>query len=664
MNDKNQIDQLAIDTIRVLSADAVQKANSGHPGMPMGAAPMAYTLYKDFMNFDPKLPYWDNRDRFILSAGHGSMLLYSLLHLFGYPVSMDDIRNFRQWDSNTPGHPEFGHTVGVEMTTGPLGQGLSSAVGMAIAETMLAEKFNRPGYDIVDHYTYVISGDGCLMEGITSEASSLAGHLKLGKLIVLYDDNSITIDGSTNIAFTEDVKMRYEAYGWQVLEVTDGTDTEAIHSALQAARDEKNKPTLIKVRTVIGYGAPTLEGTSKTHGAPLGKDEIQAMKENMNWQYEPFEIPEEVYAETARLIEKKSKVHNAWEELLKKYETEEPELFKEYERWMRGNFLEGVETDALYETELEKTSTRKASQAILNILAENVPNIIGGSADLAGSNLTDLKGRGDYQEDSRGGNNIRFGVREHGMAAIVNGLTLHGGFKAFGATFLIFSDYLRPSLRLAALMEIGSLFIFTHDSVALGEDGPTHQPIEQLASVEMIPNMYVYRPADYRETAAAFIKSLEISTAPIALALSRQDLPVLEGSGADAERGGYILMKEEKAAPDIILMGSGSEVQHLVKAKAELKQHDIDARVVSIPCKRMFLEQDEAYQESVLPKSQEIRIAMEAGVGYSWSMLLGRQGAFIGLDSFGASAPGDVVMEKLGITTEAVVTKALSLLGK
>lgn len=664
MNNQNQIDQLTIDTIRVLSADAVQKAKSGHPGMPMGAAPMAYTLYKDFMSFDPTIPYWDNRDRFVLSAGHGSMLLYSLLHLFGYPVSMDDIKNFRQWDSHTPGHPEFGHTVGVEMTTGPLGQGLSSAVGMAMAETMLADKFNRPDFNIVDHYTYVISGDGCLMEGITSEASSLAGHLKLNKLIVLYDDNSITIDGSTNIAFTEDVTMRYEAYGWQVLEVADGTDTEAIHKAIQSAKEEKTKPTLIKVRTVIGYGAPTLEGTAKTHGAPLGQDEIQAMKKNMDWQYEPFEIPEEVYAETRRLIEEKQKVHQEWEALLKQYEQEEPELYEEYEQWMRGSFLKDIDTTALYDTELQKISTRKASQAILNLLSDKIPNLVGGSADLAGSNLTDLKGKGEYQADSRGGHNIRFGVREHAMAAIVNGITLHGGFKAFGATFLIFSDYLRPSLRLSALMEIGSLFIFTHDSVALGEDGPTHQPIEQLASIEMIPNMYLFRPADYRETVAAAIKSLEISTSPLAVALSRQDLPVLEGSGSEAERGGYVLVKEEKEQPDLILMGSGSEVQHLVKAREELKQHDIDARVVSIPCKRMFLDQDESYRESVLPNQVTNRIAMEAGVGYTWSTFLGRNGDFIGLDSFGASAPGDVVMEKLGITAEAVVEKARALLAR
>lgn len=663
MTNKEQIDQLTIDTIRVLSADAVQKAKSGHPGMPMGAAPMAYTLYKDFMNFDPDLPYWDNRDRFVLSAGHGSMLLYSLLHLFGYPMTMDDIKNFRQWGSNTPGHPEFGHTVGVEMTTGPLGQGLTSAVGMAIAETMLAKKFNRPDFNIVDHYTYVISGDGCLMEGVTSEASSLAGHLKLGKLIVLYDDNNITIDGRTDITFTEDVKKRYQAYGWQVLEVKDGTNVSAIRAAIRSAKRQTQKPTLIKIKTVIGYGAPNMQGTSKVHGAPLGDAEIAAMKKEMNWQYEPFTVPEEVYSETRRIVAGKKRVHSKWEQLLKRYAQTEPQLFEEYEQWMRGKLLRDVDTKALYETELDKISTRKASQNILNLLADPVPNLIGGSADLAGSNLTYMNGKGDYQPETPEGRNIRFGVREHAMAGIVNGLTLHGGFKAFGSTFLIFTDYLRPSLRLSALMGIGSLFIMTHDSVALGEDGPTHQPIEQLASVEMIPNTFLYRPCDYRETVAAWIKSLEISTSPYVMALSRQDLPILPGTGIDAEKGGYILIKETKETPDIILMGSGSEVQHLVKAREELLQFNIDARVVSMPCKRLFDEMDEKYREAVLPKSIKNRIAMEAGLGIMWAPYLGKKGEFIGLNDFGASAPGEIVMDKLGINVVSVVNKAKTMLG-
>lgn len=664
MDPKANIDQLVIDTIRVLSAEAVQKAKSGHPGMPMGAAPMAYTLYKDFLKFDPSLPYWDNRDRFILSAGHGSMLQYSLLHLFGYPMSMEDIKEFRQWDSVTPGHPEFGHTVGVEMTTGPLGQGLSGAVGMAIAESMLAARFNRPGFPVVDHYTYAISGDGCLMEGITSEASSLAGHLKLGKLIVFYDDNNITIDGRTDITFTEDVKKRYQAYGWQVLEVADGTDTKAIADAIKRAKRKKDQPTLIKVRTVIGHGAPTMEGTSKVHGAPLGEEEIQRMKADMEWTYEPFTVPEAVAEHTAAIVAEKKKLHHRWETMMKRYARQEPALYAEYEQWMRGKLLADVDTQKLYETELKKISTRKASNEILNLLAPQVPNLVGGSADLAGSNLTYMNNMGDYQPQTPEGRNIRFGVREHAMGAIVNGMTLHGGFKAFGSTFLIFSDYLRPSLRLSALMNIGSLFVFTHDSVAVGEDGPTHQPIEQLASLEMIPNMYVFRPCDYRETVAGWIKSMEISTSPFSFALSRQDLPVLPGSGLDAEKGGYVLVKETKAHPDLILMASGSEVQHMVAAREKLLAHDIDARVVSMPCKRLFEDQDEKYREAVLPKSVKTRIAMEAGLGVMWSRHLGKKGEFIGLDSFGASAPGDIVLEKFGINAQAVIDLALKLTGK
>ena len=664
MNNSEQVNQLTIDTIRVLSAEAVQKANSGHPGMPMGAAPMAYALYKDYMNFYPELPNWDNRDRFVLSAGHGSMLLYSLLHLFRFPVFMEDIKNFRQWGSNTPGHPEYGDTVGVEMTTGPLGQGLSSAVGMAVAESMLAKKFNRPGFPVVDHYTYVIAGDGDLMEGITSEASSLAGHLKLDKLIVLYDDNNITIDGTTDLAFTEDVKERYLAYGWQVLEVDNGNDHHSVAKAIDKAHDEKRKPTLIKVRTVIGHGSPTMQGSNKVHGAPLGAEEIEAMKTEMGWTYEPFTVPSEVSAHTGKLVEDKQQVRKQWEELMERYGAEEPELHQEYEQWMRGNLLKDVDKEELYQTDLTKFSTRKASQAILNLLAPKVKNLVGGSADLAGSNLTYMNDGGDYQPETPEGRNIRFGVREHGMAAIVNGITLHGGLKAFGSTFLIFSDYLRPSLRLSALMNIDSLFIFTHDSVAVGEDGPTHQPIEQLASLEMIPNFYAFRPCDYRETVAAWIKALEVTTAPFAFALSRQDLPVLEGSGKGAEKGGYILVKETKETPDLILMASGSEVQHMVEARTQLLEKGIDARVVSMPCKRLFEDQDKEYQESVLPSVVSPRIAMVAGLGVMWGAYLGQKGEFIGIDRFGASAPGAIVLEQLGITAEAVVNKALEMMDK
>lgn len=659
----NQLDQLTVNTIRVLSAEAVQKANSGHPGMPMGAAPMAYSLFKNFLKITPDHPNWDNRDRFVLSAGHGSMLLYSLLHLFGYPLTMEDIKDFRQWDSKTPGHPEYGHTVGVEMTTGPLGQGVSSAVGMAMAETMLAEKFNRPGYGVVDHYTYALVGDGCLMEGISSEASSLAGHLQLGKLIVLYDDNNITIDGTTDITFTEDVTKRYRAYGWQVLEVAQGDDMEAIARAIRSAQRQKTRPSLIRIKTVIGHGAPTKSGTPKVHGAPLGEDEIKAMKEAMDWTAGAFTVPEEVTAHMAEVLKKKQSIYRRWQSMMDRYAKAEPDLYAEYEHWMRGKLLRDVDTKALYKTEEKKISTRKASHQILNALSLKVNNLVGGSADLAGSNLTYMNEAGDYGSQDRSGRNIRFGVREHAMAAIVNGITLHGGFKAFGSTFLIFSDYLRPSVRLAALMGIGSLFVFTHDSVAVGEDGPTHQPIEQLASLQMIPNNYVFRPCDYRETVAGWIKSLEISTAPFSMALSRQDLPVLKGTGIKAEKGAYILVKESKLQPDAILMGSGSEVQHLVKAKEELLKEGVDARVVSVPCLKLFLEQDAAYRESVLPKSCKARLAMEAGLGVMWNELLGKKGEFIGLDDFGASAPGAIVMERRRLTPDHVVEVTKSLLG-
>ncbi|PKK38737.1 Transketolase [Clostridiaceae bacterium JG1575] len=664
MKPQQKTHELAITTIRMLAAQAVQAANSGHPGMPLGAAPMGYTLFKELMNFDPNHPYWDNRDRFVLSAGHGSMLQYALLHLFGYPLSMDDLKNFRQWGSKTPGHPEFGHTVGVEMTTGPLGQGLSSAVGMAMAETMLAAEFNRPGFPVVDHYTYVIAGDGDLMEGITSEASSLAGHLKLGKLIVLYDDNSITIDGKTDITFTEDVKKRYLAYGWQVLEVASGEDTQAILSALRRARRQQDKPTLIKVKTVIGFGAPHMAGTSKVHGAPLGEVELAAMQENLHWTYPPFTVPQEVQEECKSAVRKKARIHKKWDAMMAAYEKAEPELFAKYEQWMRGKLLKAVDTQALYETDQKKFSTRKASQSILNQLAPKIPNLVGGSADLAGSNLTYMQEMGDYSPENRSGRNIRFGVREHAMAAIVNGMTLHGGLKAFGSTFLIFSDYLKPSLRLSALMGIGALYIFTHDSIAVGEDGPTHQPIEQLPSLQMIPNHYVFRPCDYREACASWIKALEISTAPCSLVLSRQDLPILEGTGMEAEQGGYVLVKEQKDAPDLILMGSGSEVQHLVAAQETLLQEGIDARVVSMPCLRLFQEQPEKYKEAILPKAVKVRIAMEAGLGQMWAPFLGKKGEFIGLDTFGASAPGDVVMARRGITPAAVVERAKHLVGK
>lgn len=656
------VDNLAVSTIRLLSAEAVQKANSGHPGMPMGAAPMAYSIFKNFLKYDPMDTKWDNRDRFILSAGHGSMLLYSLFHLFGNDMTMEDIKNFRQWGSKTPGHPEYGHTKGVEMTTGPLGQGISSAVGFAMAEKILASKFNREGFNVVDHYTYVIAGDGCLMEGISSEASSLAGHLKLGKLIVLYDDNSITIDGATDIAFTEDVSLRYKAYGWQVLSVEDGNDIEAISKAISSAKRVKDKPTLIRVKTVIGYGSPNKGGTSKVHGSPLGEDEIKLVKEGLKYDYDAFTVPEEVKELMEEVKKNKEKSRRSWNNLMNKYKNAHSDLAEEYENWMRGKLLSKVDTDGLYKTDKEKYSTRNASGEILNRLAKDINNLVGGSADLAASNITYIKEGGDFSHSNPQGRNIRFGVREHGMAAIVNGMTLHGGLKAFSSTFLIFSDYLRPSLRLSALMGIDPMYIFTHDSVAVGEDGPTHQPIEQLASIEMIPETLVFRPCDYKETVAGWIKAMEIRNRPMVFALSRQDLPVYKETSKEAEKGGYILVKEEGSEPQVILMGSGSEIVNLVKAREELSKEGIDARVVSIPCKRLFDEQDEKYKEMVLPKSCKARVAMEAGVGYMWSKYLGKKGEFIGIEKFGASAPGSVVMKEYGMTPERVIEVTRKLL--
>lgn len=651
----NTVDELAISSIRFLTVDAVQKANSGHPGMPMGTAPMAYTLWKDFMKFNPEDAKWNNRDRFVLSAGHGSMLIYSLLHLFGYDLTMEDIKQFRQWGSKTPGHPEYGHTIGVETTTGPLGSGISEAVGMALAERYLANYFNKENFDIVDHYTYVIAGDGCLMEGISSEACSFAGHQKLNKLIVFYDDNNITIDGSTDIAFTEDVTMRYKAYGWNVISVKDGNDVEEIKRAIRKAKKSKDKPTLIRVKTIIGYGCVSKAGTHGIHGSPAGPDEIKLSKEAVKWDYEPFTVPSEVYEEMKKVKRSKKRTYSSWKKLMKEYETAYPDMYAEYMSWHNDKLLKNVDVEDLYNFDKDKYATRNASNLVMNKIAKAVPNFLGGSADLTGSNNTELKGMGSMQAETPLGRNIHYGVREHGMAAIMNGMTLHGGLKTFGATYLVFSDYLRPQVRLAALMNINPTFILTHDSLGVGEDGPTHQPIETLASLQMIPNLYVYRPADARETAAGWIKTMEDTNHPYAMVYSRQDLPVLEGTSKDAERGGYILIKEEKKTPDAILMGSGSEVQHLVKAHKELLSMGIDTRVVSMPCMKLFEEQEESYKESVLPKEVKARLAMEAGVGYLWCKILGKKGVFLGIDHFGASAPGNVLMEKFGFTSENIV---------
>lgn len=659
----SNIEQQAIDTIRFLSVDAVEKANSGHPGMPMGAAPMTYVLWKDFMKFNPKNPKWEDRDRFVLSAGHGSALLYSLLHLFQYPLTIEDLKEFRQWGSKTPGHPEYRDTPGVETTTGPLGQGLGNAVGMAMGEEMLGTHFNKGDLKLVDHYTYAIAGDGDMMEGVASEAASLAGHLGLGKLICLYDDNSISIEGSTELAFTEDVGKRFEAYGWQVLRVSDGNDLSGIYKAIEAAKLENLKPTLIMVKTVIGYGSPNKAGTAGAHGSPLGIEEAKLAKESLSWSgKEDFYVSDKVRDHFNELVKNKEEEENRWKEQFKKYKEEYPELAKEWEDWHKNEVpKEILEDESLWSFEGDKMATRSASGEVLNKLAEKMTNLVGGSADLAPSNNTYLKGLGDFSVANRKGRNLRFGVREHGMGAIINGLNLHGGLRSYGGTFLIFSDYMRPSVRLSALMKTPSIFVFTHDSIGLGEDGPTHQPIEHLMSLRLIPNLRVFRPADATETAFAWISALKEQEKPTALALTRQKLPLLEKSSQDALKGAYILEKEKGSSADIILMATGSEVHLALEAHDKLQEKGIDARVVSMPCWSLFEEQEESYKEKVLPKKVTARLAIEAGRDLGWEKYTGDHGRIIGIDRFGASAPGDVVMEKYGFTVENVVEKALEI---
>jgi len=660
----NNIDQLCINSIRILSAEGVEKAKSGHPGMPMGAAPMAYTLWAKALKHNPTDPKWKDRDRFVLSAGHGSMLIYSLLHLFGYDLTIEDLMNFRQWGSKTPGHPEFGHTVGVEITTGPLGQGIANAVGMAMAEAHLAAKFNRPGYEIVNHYTYAICGDGCMMEGVASEAASLAGTLKLGKLIVLYDSNSITIEGSTDIAFTEDVGKRFEAYGWQVLKVEDGNDVDAIEAALAEAKKETGKPSLVIVRTEIGYGSPAKQGKASAHGEPLGEDNVRAAKEFLKYNTEgSFYVPEEVREHMKSIVEKGKKAQKEWEELMESYKKEYPELAAEWEEWHKPLQVELLDDEALWHFE-GKAATRASSGEVLNRLAKKIPNLIGGSADLAPSNKTEMKGKGDFSANDYSGANLHFGVREHAMAAIVNGISVHGGLRPYAATFFVFSDYMKGAMRLSALMKQPVLYILTHDSIGVGEDGPTHQPIEHLASLRSIPNFTVIRPADSRETAAAYISALARTDGPTALVLTRQNLPLLDGTGRDALKGAYILADSEKDTPDIILMASGSEVQLIVEAKKQLKEHGVDARVVSMPSLNIFDEQSEEYKEKVLPKNVRARLAVEAASSFGWHKYVGIDGDVITIDHFGASAPAEVLFKEFGFTVENVVSKALKVLGK
>ncbi|MFN5305500.1 MAG: transketolase, partial [Pseudanabaena sp.] len=636
------LETLCINSIRFLSIDAVEKAKSGHPGLPMGAAPMAFVLFDQFLKFNPKSPKWVDRDRFVLSAGHGCMLQYSLLHLTGYDsVPLDEIKQFRQLGSATPGHPENFETAGVEVTTGPLGQGVGNAVGLAIAEAHLAARFNKPGHNIVDHYTYVILGDGCNMEGIASEAASLGGHLKLGKLIMMYDSNSISIDGSTDLAFTEDVGKRYEAYGWHVTYVADGNeDLDAIAKALAEAKSVTDKPSLIVVTTTIGFGSPKKAGTAGVHGAALGTDEVAATRANLGWEYEPFEVPADALARFRQAIDKGAKAEAEWNDRFAAYEKAYPAEAAEYKRIMAGELPEGWEK-ALEPVAEKETSTRLLSEACLNALSPVLPEFLGGSADLAHSNMTYVKGLPDFQYGSYEGRNFRFGVREHAMGAIMNGMILHGGTIPYGATFLVFADYMRGAIRLSALSEVGVLYIMTHDSVMLGEDGPTHQPVETLASMRVIPNLLVLRPADAKETVGTYQVAIANRKRPSLMAFTRQNVKNLAGTSIEGtKKGGYIVV--DAPNPELIFIATGSELELAVKAAAILADEGKAVRVVSMPSMELYNEQSEEYKESVLPVAVKKRVSVEAGSTFGWHKYVGSEGAVIGMDSFGVSAPGPI----------------------
>lgn len=661
------LEELCINSIRFLAIDAVEKAKSGHPGLPMGAAPMAFVLWDRFMRYNPKNPNWFNRDRFVLSAGHGCMLQYALLYLSGYDsVTIDDLQQFRQWESVTPGHPENFETNGVEVTTGPLGQGIANGVGLAMAEAHLAARFNKPDATIVDHYTYVILGDGCNMEGVSGEACSLAGHLGLGKLIALYDDNHISIDGSTDLAFTEDVGKRFEAYGWHVLHVESGnTNLEAINDAIAAAKAVTDKPSLIKVTTTIGYGSPNKANSHAVHGAALGGDEVEATRKNLGWEYEPFVVPDDALKHFRKAVERGSAAEAAWNQTLADYKAKYPEQAADFEQITSGKLQEGWEKVLpTYTPEDKGVATRKHSQTTLNALAPVLPQLIGGSADLAPSNLTLLNISGDFQKGQYENRNLRFGVREHGMGAICNGIALHNsGLIPYGATFLIFTDYMRAAIRLSALSQAGVIWVMTHDSVALGEDGPTHQPVETIASLRAIPNLVVLRPADGNETSGAYKVAIERRNAPTLLAFTRQGLPNLAGSSIEAATKGAYVLSDSDGTPDIILIGTGSEVSLCVQGAEKLREEGKKVRVVSMPSWELFEAQDEAYRESVLPKAVTKRLAVEAGVSFGWCRYFGTEGDMISIDRFGVSAPGGVAMAKFGYTVENVVAKAKALLG-
>ena len=668
MTHHENLDQLCINTIRTLSMDGIQKANSGHPGLPMGAAAMAYVLWTRFLRHNPVNPAWPDRDRFVLSAGHGSMLLYSLLHLTGYDLPLEELQSFRQWGSRTPGHPEYGLTAGVETTTGPLGQGFANGVGMAIAEAYLAAHFNSPGHKIVDHYTYAIVSDGDLMEGVASEAASLAGHLRLGKLIYLYDDNRISIEGSTDLTFTEDRGRRFEAYGWHVQHV-DGYDLEGIAAAISAAQADP-RPSLIIARTHIGYGSPNKQDTAGIHGAPLGEEELRLTKENLGWPAEPpFLIPDQALAHFRQALERGNAWEAEWRSRFDGYAAEYPDLAEEWRTVMAGELPAGWDADLPdFGPEDGPLATRVVSGKALNAIAPYLPTLIGGSADLEPSCKTYLNGYGDFSADNPGGRNLRFGVREHAMGGILSGMALHGGVIPYGSTFLVFSDYVRPSIRLAAMMEIPVIYVFTHDSIGIGEDGPTHQPVEQLAALRAIPHLTVIRPADAAETVAAWRVALEHREGPVALLFTRQKLPVLDraalASADGLARGAYVLADADGGQPDIILIATGSEVHVALAAQGRLAKRGVMARVVSMPSWELFERQPQSYRDEVLPPEVTARLAIEAGVSQGWRRYVGDGGEVIGIEGFGASAPYEVLWEKYGFTAENVTARALEMLGK
>ena len=665
MSSTSSLDLSCVNAIRALSIDAVQKANSGHPGLPLGAAPMAFTLWHRHLRHSPQHPQWPDRDRFVLSAGHGSMLLYSLLHLTGYDLPIEQIEDFRQWESTTPGHPEFGMTPGVEATTGPLGQGSANVVGMAMAERWLANHFNRPGHEIVDHFTYALVSDGDLMEGISAEAASLAGHLRLGKLIYLYDANHITLDGPTALTFSrEDVAKRYEAYGWQVLHVENGDDDlDGIDAAIAQAKADTERPSIIVINTTIGFGSPNKAGSEAAHGSPLGPDEVELTKKALGWNHPAFEFPGETLATLRSAVDRGNELQADWETRFGRYREAHPELAQQWHMAHRGELPANWNADVPSWPAGKGPATRAAGGEVLNALAKNIPWLIGGDADLSVSTKTKLKDEASFDGQTGAGRNIHFGVREHAMAAAANGMCYHGGVRPFTATFFCFSDYMRPSIRLAALSHLAPVHVWTHDSVGVGEDGPTHQPVEHMAALRAIPNLHVFRPADANETAEAWQWALQQTKHPVGMVLSRQSLPVLKRDHRDVARGAYVLSEAKGDKPDAIVIATGSEVHLAVEAQTTLAKDGVNVRVVSMPCMTLFESQDEAYRHEVLPPTVHARVSIEAQVTFGWDRWVGDRGVALGIDRFGASAPGGLVLEKLGMTASAVVNAVKQVIG-